>query len=149
MAFFNKAMLDDNAAIVLEEAKVEGYEELGLVYICHKAIQNKYMFHSKSIKTKLTAELYGVKLAKGANPVKLQDNIQCIKAKFLCAGLPCPHSNITGTAMKALAVEYQAAINNANIKCKIHGTILSMELLIAEARRMYKMHRLGQDARAD
>ncbi len=35
MAFFNKARLDNDAAIVLEEAKVEGYEELGLAYICH------------------------------------------------------------------------------------------------------------------
>ncbi len=49
-------------------------------------------------KTKLKAELYGVKLAKGAD-------IQHIKTKFLCTGLPCPHSNITGTAMKALAVD--------------------------------------------
>ncbi len=51
--------------------------------------------------------------------------------------------------MKVLAVEYQVAINNANIKCKIHSTILSMELLIAEARGMYKMRGLGQDAHAD
>ncbi len=41
MAFFDEAILDDNAAIILEEAKVEGYEELGLAYICHIAIQNQ------------------------------------------------------------------------------------------------------------
>ncbi len=106
-------------------------------------------FYSKSTETKLKAGLYGVKLAKGANPVKLQDDIQRIMAKFLRAGLPCPHSDITGTEMKALAVEYQAAINNANIKCKIHGTQLSLELLISKARRMYKMCGLGQEGRAE
>ena len=51
--------------------------------------------------------------------------------------------------MKALAVEYQAAIITVNIKCKKHGTALSMELLITEARRMYKICGLGQDAHAD
>ncbi len=57
MAFFNNAIPDNDTAIVLEEAKVEGYEELGLLYICHKAIQNCYMFYNKSTKTKLKEEL--------------------------------------------------------------------------------------------
>ncbi len=57
MAFFNNAIPDDDTAIVLEEAKVEGYEELGLLYICHKAIQYCYMFYNKSTKTKLKEEL--------------------------------------------------------------------------------------------
>ncbi len=53
MAFFNEAILYDYAAVVLEEAKVEGYEKLGLVNICHKAIQNCYMFYRESTETKL------------------------------------------------------------------------------------------------
>ncbi len=122
MAFFNEAILDNDTAIVLEEAKVEGYVELGLAYICHKVIQNQYMFDSESTKTNLKTEFYSVKLAKGANPVKLQDDIQRIKAKFLCTGLACPHSDITGTAMRALAVEYQSVVSYQQSKHQMQDT---------------------------
>ncbi len=40
---FKNATLDDDTAMVLEEAKVEGYKELGLAHIIfHRANQNKY-----------------------------------------------------------------------------------------------------------
>ncbi len=45
--------------------------------------------------------------------------------------------------MQDLVVKYQSAINNANIKCKIHGIHLTMKLLIAKVRRMYEMRKLG------
>ncbi len=99
MVFFNKVILDQNSAVVLEKAKVDGYKEL-------------------------------------------------IK-KFLHARLPCPHSNNMGAAMRALAVEYQSAINNTYNKCKIHSLYLSLDILIAEARKMYKICSLRRDTHAD
>ncbi len=51
--------------------------------------------------------------------------------------------------MMTMTVEYQSAINNANIKCKIHRTYVTMELLIDNARRMYEMYQLGHNAHVD
>ncbi len=64
---------------------------------------------------------------------------------MLGTGIPCPHSGITGATIQMLAVEYQLAINNANIKYKIHGMCPSLNILIIEARKMYEMSSLGHD----
>mmetsp|Transcript_9044 Transcript_9044/g.19280 ORF Transcript_9044/g.19280 Transcript_9044/m.19280 type:complete len:100 (+) Transcript_9044:1008-1307(+) len=99
MAFFNEAIQDDNVCVVLEEAKTPEYPELGLAWKCHQALYNRYMFQTESTETKLKTELHIVTLAKGANPIKLQDEIYPIKGKFMRAGLDCSDSDVNAAAI--------------------------------------------------
>ncbi len=116
MAFYNEAILDNNASIVLKDAKTAEYSELGLAYKCYQALQNRYLFKCATTEASLKAELHNIKLPEGANPVQLQDSIYAIQAKFRRSGLTCSDGDILTTAIRALTAEYQPAISIAKLR---------------------------------
>eukprot|EP00569_Conticribra_weissflogii_P005694 CAMPEP_0171331430 /NCGR_PEP_ID=MMETSP0878-20121228/2695_1 /TAXON_ID=67004 /ORGANISM="Thalassiosira weissflogii, Strain CCMP1336" /LENGTH=646 /DNA_ID=CAMNT_0011831961 /DNA_START=222 /DNA_END=2162 /DNA_ORIENTATION=+ len=149
MAFYNEAIQDDKASIVLEEAKTEEYSDLGLAYKCYQALQNRYLFKCATTEASLKAELHNIKLPKGANPVQLQDSIYAIQAKLRRSGLTCNDGDIMSTAIRALTAEYQPAITNAKLRGELYGTGMTLEMLISTARDMFEMRVLGREQSAE
>ncbi len=90
-------------------------------------------------------ELQCLTLAKGANPIKLHDQTNLIKAKSTRAGLICLDSAINSATIQALSVNCQWAIRNTLIKAEIQGRQLNLEILIQESRQIHEMRNLVKE----
>ncbi len=118
MVFINRVILDKDTSIFLDNVRMTDCKDLGIACTYHKVMQNS------TYNWRLKNELYYAKLAEGANPIKLEDDIPHIKIMFLT------QSNIIITIVHALFVKQKATINDSTLKSNIHSIQLRLELLV-------------------